>query len=292
MKRRQRAALVTGASSGMGLVTAKALASQGWHVIAHGRDPARSTVAESAIRAAASPGARVDFIRADLSLLTEAAAVAWQVDGLTERLDVLINNAGGVASGRKITSEGNETTFASNHLGHFLVTNRLLPLLLASAANGPAGATRIVNVSSSAHEYTPGLNWDDLQSADDFDPNVAYCRAKLANVLYTKELARRLSNTGVVVHAMHPGAVDTAFFSHGDSAMQEFGRTNPLITAEDGADTIVWLATAEAPGASSGEYWHERQIVPASAFARDELNAARLWQASETLVAAAPPAAA
>jgi NAD(P)-dependent dehydrogenase (short-subunit alcohol dehydrogenase family) len=291
MQHGQRTALVTGASSGMGTVTAKALASQGWHVIAQGRDPERSASAEAAIRGSASPEARIDFIIADLSLMAEAAGLAAKVGELADRLDVMINNAGGVASARNITPEGNEATFAGNHLGHFLLTNRLLPLLRAAAADSPPGSTRVVNVASSAHEFAQDLDWDDLQSAAAFDPNAAYCRAKLANVLFTKELARRLSGTGIVVHAMHPGSVDTAFFSHGDAYMQEFGRTNPLITPEQGADTIIWLATAPEAAAGSGEYWHERRAIPASAFACDEQAAARLWQESEALVAASLSAA-
>ena len=291
-QQRKRVAVVTGASSGMGLVTARSLAARGWHVIAHGRDPARSAKAEAELRASAGADSPLDFIRADLALMSEAAAAASQVEQLTSQVDVLINNAGGVANGRKITPEGNEATFAGNHLGHFLLTNRLLPLLHAAAANSDAGSTRIVNVASSAHEYTPGLDWDDLQSANAFDCNAAYCRAKLANVLFTKALAKRLSGTGIVAHAMHPGSVDTGFFSHGDDYMREFGRNNPLVSAEEGADTIVWLATAEEPAACSGEYWHERRITPTSAFAQDEQAATRLWHESEVLIASCLQAAA
>ena len=143
----------------------------------------------------------------------------------------------------------------------------------------------MINVASSAHEFTPGLDWDDLQSTKAFDPNKAYCRAKLANVLFTKALAQRLSGTGIVAHAMHPGTVDTGFFSHGDDYMQEFGRTNSLATAEDGADTIIWLATSKEAAACSGEYWHERRIIPTSAFAQDEQAATRLWHESKALLA-------
>lgn len=280
-----RVAVVTGASAGMGLVAAKALASQGWRIIAHGRDQQRSAQAEAAIRAAAAPGVQVDMLRADLSILAEADRMADEIMRLTDRIDVLLNNAGGVAAAQKLTPEGNEATFAGNHLGHFLLTQRLLPLLEHAAATSEPGATRIINVSSSAHEYTPGLDWEDLQSLANFEPTPAYCKAKLANILFTKALARRLDGTGIVVHAMHPGAVDTNFFSYGDDYMQEFGRTNPLVSAEEGADTMIWLATASEPGSSSGGYYHERQKIPASAAAEDAEAAERLWEESERIVA-------
>ena len=155
-------AVVTGASSGIGKETAKALAAQGWRVIALGRDPARSAAAEAEIRAASSGGA-VDMIRADLAVLAEAARAAREIAALTGRIDVLVNNAGGVAALRHVTPEGNEGTFAGNHLGPFLLTDRLLPLLRAAAKNAPAGAVRIINTSSLAHESAPGFDWNDPQ---------------------------------------------------------------------------------------------------------------------------------
>src|SRR5947209_2777719 len=119
-----RVAVVTGASSGIGLATAKALAAQGWRIIAHGRDPGRATAAEAEIRAAAAPGARVEMIRADLSLVREAVRLADEIAARTDRIDVLLNNAGGAPKEQVITPEGNEATFTGNHLGHFVLTNR------------------------------------------------------------------------------------------------------------------------------------------------------------------------
>jgi NAD(P)-dependent dehydrogenase (short-subunit alcohol dehydrogenase family) len=287
-----RIAVITGASSGLGLITAKALAAQGWRIIGHGRDPERIAAAEAAIRAEAAPGVRIDMVSGDLSLLSEAERIAAEIAQLTDRIDVLINNAGGVAAAKKITAEGNEATFTGNHLGHFVLANRLLPLLRAAAADAKPGATRIINTSSSAHEVSPGLDWDDVQSLVNFDENRAYCNVKLANILYTKALARRLAGSGIVVHAMHPGAVATRFFTYGNDFMQEYGRTNPLISAEEGADTLIWLATAEEPAQSTGGYWHERKQVPPTDFAQSDENAERLWEESEKIVAACMQSAA
>ena len=131
-----RVAVVTGASSGVGQAAARALAARGWHVIALGRDAGRTAAAVAEIRAAAAPGARVDAIRGDLALLSDTARMADEIAALTDRVHVLINNAGGVRAERVITAEGNEATFAGNHLGHFLLTQRLMPRLRAAAATG------------------------------------------------------------------------------------------------------------------------------------------------------------
>jgi len=280
-----RVAVITGASSGIGLVTARALAAQGWRVIALGRDPGRSAAAEAEIRAAGGPGVQLDMIRADLSLMREAVRASGEIAARTDRIDVLINNAGGTGKEKVLTAEGNEATFAGNHLGHFVLTNRLLPLLKAAAAGAAPGATRIINVSSSGHEFSPGLNWDDLQMFENFVPIVAYCNAKLANILFTRALAQRLNGSGIVVHAMHPGAVSTNFASHADASTQEYYRTKTdLVSAEQGADTLTWLATAPEPGECSGAYYHQRAIAPASAAAMDPDTAERLWRESERLV--------
>jgi NAD(P)-dependent dehydrogenase (short-subunit alcohol dehydrogenase family) len=280
-----RTAVITGASSGMGLFTAKALASQGWRIIALGRNRTRTESAQAEIRAVAHSGVAVDMIRADLSLMSDVVRAAKEISAKTDRIDVLLNNAGGTAAQQTITSECNEATFAGNHLGHFLLTNRLMPLLKAAAAKSPPGDTRIVNVSSSAHESSQGLNWDDLQMFENFVPMRAYCNAKLANILFTKALAKRVLGSGIVVHAMHPGAVSTNFWSHADEATQRYAQSKELLSTEQGADTLVWLATAPEPGDTSGCYYHERKQIPPSAMAQDDTAAERLWAESEKLIA-------
>lgn len=282
----RRVAVVTGASSGMGLVAAKALAAQGWRIIAHGRDPGRAAAAEAEIRAAAAPGVQVEMIRADLSLVSEAVRLADEIAARTDRIDALLNNAGGAPKEQVITAEGNEATFTSNHLGHFVLTNRLLPQLRKAAADAPPGATRIINVSSGGHEHTPGLDWDDLQMFENFVPIRAYCNAKLANILFTRSLAQRLEGSGVVAHAMHPGSVDTNFVDRADEGTQQYMRSQALLTPEQGADTLIWLVSAEEPGTTTGKYYYERAATPTSAFAADAEAAERLWRESEKLVAA------
>jgi NAD(P)-dependent dehydrogenase (short-subunit alcohol dehydrogenase family) len=280
---KQRVAAVTGASSGLGLETAKALAAQGWRVIGQGRNPERTASAQKKIRAVAK--APFDIILADLSVLRDAARAADEITALTHRVDVLVNNAGGVTAEKKITSEGNEAAFAANHLGPFLLTKRLLPLLRTAAGDAPPGATRIIVTSSSAHDVAPGLNWDDLQMIGNFRATAAYCNVKLANILFARKLARLLATDGIVAHAMHPGIVDTNFVSHGDSAMQSHFKTATLTTSAEGADTLIWLATAEEPGRSTGGYYFERKVVPSTAAAQDDGLADRLWDESDRLVA-------
>lgn len=281
----QRVVVVTGASSGIGKETAKALAQQGWDIIALGRDPSRTAAAEAEIRAVAT--GTVDVIRADLSLIAEAERAADEIQALTRRIDVLINNAGGMASRKVITAEGLEQSFAGNHLGPFVLTNRLLPLLRAAAKDGPAGTVRVVNTSSDGSEMIPGLNWDDLQLLETFDPGRAYCQGKLANVMHMRALSRELAKDGIVVHAFHPGTVDSNFITHCNESTQAHIRTREHISSAQAADALVWLANGEEPGQSTGGYYHQRKAMPPNAAALDDAQVERLWRESERLVASA-----
>lgn len=285
-----RVAVVTGASSGIGKSAAKALAALGWRVIGLGRDAARCAAAEAELRAAAAPGVQIEMIRADLSLLTAAARAAQEIATRTDRIDVLINNAGGVASQQMMTAEGNEATFASNHLGPFVLTNRLLPLLRRAAASTDAGSVRILAVSSSGHRVCPGIDWDDLQRIRNYTTGGAYTSAKLANVLFTLSLAKRLAADGIVAHAMEPGVVlDSNFVNHADDNMQRYMATrgDVAVSSDEAAETLVWMATADEPGRSSGGYYYECKPVETAAPAQDRASAERLWQESEALAARA-----
>lgn len=280
-----RVAVVTGASSGIGLETAKALAGAGWRIIGVGRDPERSAAALAEIRAAAKGGA-VDMLRADLALLRDTARLAKDIAARTDHVEVLLNNAGGTPKERVVTSEGNEATFAGNHLGHFLLTQRLMPLLRATAARRPPGTVRIIITASSAHEYSSGLDWGDLQMLNDFVTNKAYCNAKLANVLFMRALARRAAPDGIVVHAVHPGMVGSRFASHGDEHMQQYfvDHADHVISAKEGADTVIWLATAREAGETTGGYFFRRTPGTVSPLGQDDAAAERLWSESQALV--------
>ncbi len=231
------------------------------------------------------PRAPFEMLRADLSLLSEAARVARQIAERTDRIDALLNNAGGVNNRLIMTSEGFEATFTSNHLSHFLLTTRLLPLLRNAARSASPGSVRIVNVSSSGHEYSPALDFDDLQRLNAYSTGGAYTNAKLANILFARELSKRLAADGIVAHSMHPGVVASNFVSHADDAMQRYMATLQAMTPEQAADTLVWLATDAEPGRTSGDYFHQRQAVPTSTAARDPVAAERLWVESEALLA-------
>lgn len=277
-----RVAVVTGASAGIGKAAAKALAARGWRVIGVGRDPVRSAEAAAELRAAAN-GAPVDMIRADLALMAEAARAAREIAALTDRIDVLLNNAGGMAREKVITAEGYEANFAGNHLGPFLLTQRLLPLIRRAAADAPKGSVRIINTTSDGSEMIPGLNWDDLQLFDTFTPGAAYCQGKLANVLHAHGLARRLAADGVVAHAVHPGTIASNFASHAPDSTQAYMATLESMTPEKGAEALVWLATAEEPGLSTGGYFHQCKPMPPNPFVEDGAIE-RLWRESETLI--------
>lgn len=281
----QRVAVVTGASAGIGLSTAKMLAELGWHVIGTGRDPVRSAAAEAEIRAVATPDAKVDFLRGDFTEMADVKRVAAEIKALTPRLDVLINNAGGVRDALYRTSEGLEATMAANHFAPFVLTRELLPLLKATAAESAPGQVRVIATSSSGHEYCPGMNWDDLNMFDTFTTGGVYCQAKLANILFTRELNRQLAGDGIVAQSMHPGRVASNFGSHGDATMQAYMATNADLTPDDPARTLVWLATSPEGGRDGGRYFHQLEEVPAAPQALDDEAAKRLWAESARMLA-------
>jgi NAD(P)-dependent dehydrogenase (short-subunit alcohol dehydrogenase family) len=281
-----RVAVITGASSGIGLATAKKLIRLGWHVIGQGRHPERSTKAEAEIRAAAAEGGRLTFLRANLSLMSETKRLAEAIQASTDRVDLLLNNAGGVRDQRYVTSEGTEETFSANHLAPFLLTRELLPLLEATAKVSEPGAVRVLAVSSSAYQHTSGMNWDDLQNlSGEFPSGAAYCQAKLANQLFNVALARRLDKQGIVSQALVPGPVATNFFNHGDEMMQGLGKSVEAISPDDVADTLVWMATAQETAAPGGRMFYAMAEVPVDEHGRDMDAAERLWAESERLVA-------
>lgn len=278
-------AVVTGASSGIGASTAEKLVARGWQVIGVGRDRQRCAAARTRITAAARDGGGFDMVRADFTLMTEVARVAAEIASRTTRLDILINNAGGVRDRKIITAEGAEATFTTNHLAPFLLTRELMPLLRKSAAGLPSGSVRVLAVSSSAHRATEGFDWADPQGLNAFHPTAAYCRAKLANILFTRELARRAAPDRIVAQAMHPGVVASNFAAHGDTAMRAHMAAADTVPPDEPAETLTWLATDPEGGRDSGRYFFRKTVETPAPVALDDAAAARLWSESERLLA-------
>ncbi len=277
---RQRVVVITGASSGIGLETAKAFAALGWHVIGQGRNPERSAAADTAIRAAASSDAKIDFLHSNLSLMVDTSVFAETVKALTGTADVLINNAGGVRDKRYVTSEGLEETFSGNYLSAFLLTRQLMPLL--ESAQG----ARVLNTSSLAYHSAQPFEWDDLQHLKgEFHASPAYCQVKLMNALFTLELNQRIAGKGMLSHALIPGVVLTNFASHGDQGMQSYLKTATGLTPAEVAQCLLWMATAPETGLPGGRHFYEMQEQPIAPNAADQEGAARLWLESEKILA-------
>jgi NAD(P)-dependent dehydrogenase (short-subunit alcohol dehydrogenase family) len=268
--------VVTGATSGIGKAAAAALAQQGAEIIVVGRDPARAEATAAAIQAGGAPPPKVEI--ADLARLDQVRALAGRLNQTLDRIDVLINNAGLVLNERRVTPDGYEYVFAVNHLAPFLLTNLLRPKLTASA---PA---RVITVSSDAHTAAR-LDLDDPNLEHGWSSWRSYSNSKLANILFTRELARRLDGTGVTANCLHPGVVRTGFGRDARPLMR-VGITiaRPfMLSPERGADTIVYLASSPDVAAKTGGYYVKREPREPSAAARDDGLARGLWETSERL---------
>lgn len=281
-----RCVVVTGASSGIGKASAEIFARMGWHVIGTGRDAERCARAEADLRALAHDGGRVNFLRGDFTEMADVLRIAGEIATLTDRIDVLVNNAGGVRDALYPTSEGLEATFTANHLAPFLLTRELMPLLQRAAEDQAPGSVRIIAVSSLGHMACPAMNWDDLMMMDNFVPASAYCQAKLANLLFTRELNRRVEGLGIVAQAMHPGRVDSNFAAHGDEAMRSYMAANECSAPDQPARTIVWLATSPEAGQPGGRYFYDMAEAEPAPQAKDDEAAALLWAESERILQA------
>lgn len=278
-----KAALITGASAGLGKEAARELLQRGWRVFAVGRDPARSAAAETELSREAAKGT-LTFLRADLSSLAEARALAAWVIENTNSLNLLANNAGGMTQTLRQTAEGLEENIAGNHLGPFVLTNALLPLLKEGARTDPSGVARVINTSSDGSEMIPGINLDDLQNLANWSPGLAYCTGKLANVLHARALAERHGQDGIVAHAFHPGTVASNFFSHAPAETRTYTDTLEKITPAHGADTLIWLATSDEATRTNGKYWYRREIRMPNPVVDDPTIVRRFWQSSKQLV--------
>ncbi|ABU59727.1 SDR family oxidoreductase [Roseiflexus castenholzii] len=275
--------LVTGATSGIGEVTARELARRGMHVVIVGRNRERTAATVARIKQAT--GVDVEPLIADLSSQAGVRSVAEAFAQRHTRLDVLVNNAGGFFASRQVSADGIEMTWALNHMSYFLLTNLLLDTLRASA---PA---RVVNVSSDAHR-NGRMRWDDLQFSRGYNGWAAYAQSKLANILFSNELARRLEGSGVTSNALHPGFVATRF-AHNNGAL--WGGLMALmqrlwaISPEEGAQTSIYLATAPEVATVSGRYFVKSRATSPAPQAQDMDAAARLWEISERMLVNSAP---
>lgn len=271
--------VATGATSGIGEVAVLALARMGARIVFIARDERR---AEATLKKLETRAPRLGHALhlADLSLIAETRRVGQAIAQQEPRVDVLINNAGAMFSDRRVTPEGLEMTFALNHMAYFTLTAALTEKLAASA---PA---RVVCTSSTAHQGM-SLDFSDLQSARRYNGWQAYGRSKLANILFTRELARRLAGTGVTANCFHPGVVATRFGSaSGGLTSLLLPLARPFFSSpEQGADTLVYLASSPDVANASGAYFVKRQVAEPSPAARDDSAAKRLWEASEALAA-------
>jgi NAD(P)-dependent dehydrogenase (short-subunit alcohol dehydrogenase family) len=279
--------VVTGGNSGIGFETAAALAGMGARVVLTARNADKGRAAVAAIGQRLGGDARIQLVVFDLADLSSVRRGAEEILEQAPRLDVLVNNAGLVLSERSETVDGLEATFATNHLGPFLLTNLLLDRIRASS---PA---RIVNVASTAHSAArKGIRFDDLQSERKYATMRVYGHSKLANILFTLELARRLEGTGVTANSLHPGTVRTGYGADGDArGLLAFGikiSAPFFLSPAKGARTSVYLASDPEVAEVSGEYFVKCKAKQPKRWARDPEAARRLWQVSEELVGLSP----
>lgn len=272
---RTKTVVVTGATDGVGKEAATRIAEAGATLLLVGRNPDKGrAVVERMRRQAGNPA--ISFLCADLARLDEVRRVAGEIRDRCGRLDVLLNNVGAIFMRRRESADGIEMTWALNHLGYFLLTHELLDLVKASA---PA---RIVNVASSAHRGG-AIDFDDLEGRRAYSGRRAYAQSKLANILFTYELARRLEGSGVTANALHPGFVRTRFGSGNGLPVRliiaALMRLSGISVAE-GGKTSVYLATSPEVDGASGGYYEACALARSSAASRDESVARRLWQVS------------
>jgi len=276
---RDKICLVTGATNGIGKVTARELAAMGATVVVVGRSREKTESVVMELRNAAGHD-RIYPMLADLSLMSGSRGLADEFRARFDRLDVLVNNAGGIFNQRQTTREGLEMTFALNHMSYFVVTTQLLDLLKASPS------ARIVSVSSGAH-FAGRMEWDNLQGEKRYSGFPAYGNSKLANVLFTYALARRLEGTSVTANVLHPGAVSTGFGSNNQDIFSKVlfkGFQLVTMPAEKGARTSIYLASSPDVEGVTGAYYAEMKRTKSSTLSYDVGVQEKLWSVSEALV--------
>ena len=269
--------LVTGGTAGIGEVAARELARQGAKVVIVGRNPEKTAGVVEALRAA-SGNPQIEYLLADLSLKSEVRRLAAEFKQRYDRLDVLLNNAGGYFSQRQLTAEGLEYTFALNHLNYFLLTTSMLDVLQAT------GQARVINVSSGAH-VAARLNFEDLQNERKYSGWAVYSQSKLMNIYFTYELARRVNHC-LTVNALHPGRVGTDIFKANLPVLGPLLKwmvARVSLTPEEGADNTIFLASSPEVEGVTGKYYVNKRLVHSSAASTNLVDARRLWAISVAL---------
>ncbi len=271
---RGKTCIVTGATSGIGLVTAQSLARQGANTVVVGRNREKGAATVDRIRQETGNDA-VEFMLADLSVQAQVRQLAQEIQARYPRLDVLVNNVGAFFFRRQLSADGIEMTLALNYLNVFLLTNLLLDTLQASAPS------RVVNVASESHRNAQ-IDFDDLQGERKYSGMGAYGQSKLALVLFTYELARRVDPAQITVNALHPGFVATNIGQNNGWLFKLFKPMLKLVAVspEKGAQTSIYLASSSGVEGVTGEYFENKTAVPSSPASYDENTARRLWRIS------------
>jgi NAD(P)-dependent dehydrogenase (short-subunit alcohol dehydrogenase family) len=269
--------VITGATSGIGEVAACRLAQQGARIVLIARDRSRGEQTLKRLEASA-PGRNHVVHYANLSRLAEMKRAAEVIAGSEARIDVLVNNAGALFATRQVTEDALEMTFATNHIAYFVLTNLLMEQLKATPG------ARIISTASDAHRRAK-LDFDDLQSEKRYSGFGMYGRSKLMNILFTRELARRLAGSGVTANCLHPGFVATRFAdtSGGLTSLVVRGAKRFALTPEEGAKTIIYLASSPEVDGITGKYFHKCTQVMPTAEAQNDADAQRLWDISTQL---------
>lgn len=276
--------LITGGTNGIGLIAARELARQGAHVVIVGRNPEKTAHTVEFMRQTTG-NPNISSLIGDMSSMADVRRVAREYAASHSRLDVLLNNAGAFFGKRLVTKDGYEMTFALNHLGYYTLTRDLLDLLKRSAPS------RVVNVTSEGHRLGR-VNFDDLMGEKRYGAQRAYTQSKLANIMFTHELAWRLQGTGVTSNCVHPGIVATNFAKEHPTGFMSFliDLFDPLmLTPEQGADTLIWLSSSPEVEGVTGKYFYKRKERRPKSQARNPMECSRLWEVSEQLVNKAAP---
>ena len=273
---KDRICLITGFTSGIGKATAFGLAGKGATLVLICRDKAKGEEVINEIKNKTG-NSNLHLYIADLSSQKEIGRVATEIKEQHPVIDVLINNAGGINEKHELTEDGIELTFAVNHLAYFMLTLLLLDNVKSS------GYARIINVASDAHQFSK-LDFDDLNSTNSFNPMKVYGMTKLANIMFTYEMARKLNDTHVSVNAMHPGGVNTNFGKNMKGVAGAYFRLSPFSRKpEKGAETVIWLASSPEVEGVSGKYFMDKKEKKSNSFSYNKDAQKKLWEESERM---------